>query len=96
MNTPWETTWEEDVTGKPVCVLTNGDLWVRTKGRVDADRGVLFERAWIEAMRLELEHTVDPVERKVVEHALNRAIKEEQISQAMRREAREAAERLNG
>ncbi len=91
MSMPWETTWEEDATGKPICVLTKGDLWVRTKGRIGGDRSVLFERALIEALRMELAATTDPVERKVVDASLRRAIKEEQISQAVRREEAEKA-----
>jgi hypothetical protein len=91
---PWVVEFITDVTGKPICRIANPDdpsMWVETKGRVGGESSVLFERAWIEAMRLELERAADPDLVKEVENDLQRAVKEEQISQAIRRENAERA-----
>ncbi len=86
----WAVTWETDSTGKPICALTKGKDWVRTKGRVGCDQSVLFERAWIEALLMDLASTTDPEERRRIENDLGRARKDEMISQALRRDAAEA------
>jgi streptomycin 6-kinase len=87
----WEVSWEEDLTGKPIVCLRKGDYWVRTKGRIGGDKTILFERAYIEALRYDLSQAADDDERRAIENDLGRAIKDEQVSQALRREAVERA-----
>lgn len=89
---PWSVEFLEDHSGKPSCVICEPDHpkhWVKTIGRKGIDQSILFERAWIAALELELSRATDSALRKEIEDDLARAHKEEQISQAIRREKAE-------
>jgi hypothetical protein len=75
----------------PVLLLEKGELWAETHGERGIDPQIMYERALIEALRLELSRAEDDGERASIEESLRRAVMEERISQQMRREAAEAA-----
>jgi hypothetical protein len=55
------------------------------------DVQIMYERAMIEALRLEQSRTEDEAEQAAIGDALRRAQMEERVSQQMRREAAEVA-----
>jgi hypothetical protein len=75
----------------PVLRLEKGDLWVETHGERGIDPQIMYERAMIEALRLEQSNTEDEAERVAIGEQLRRAQMEERVSQQMRREAAEVA-----
>ena len=72
---------------KPYVLLTKGKDWVKTVGRPGIDPEILLERALIEALTKDVAATLDPQARRGWEQKLHRAIKDEQVSQAMRLDA---------
>jgi hypothetical protein len=75
----------------PVLRLEKGDMWAETHGEPGMDPQILYERAMIEALRLEMDRAGEGPETESIRAALRRAEMEERISQQMRREAAEAA-----
>lgn len=77
---------------KPYVYLSKGAEWVKVMGRPGIDPEILLERAVIEALRKDLA-VAEPrsKEREKVAKLLQRAIKDEQVSQELRRDAMLAA-----
>lgn len=82
---------EDEENRHPVLRLEKGDLWVETHGERGIDPQIMYERAMIEALRLELSQADDEGQRASIEEQLKRAQMEERVSQQMRREAAEVA-----
>jgi hypothetical protein len=70
----------------PVLRLEKGDLWAETHGEPGIDPTIMYERALIEALRLELSRAEDEAEKAVISESLRRAVMEERVSQQIRRE----------
>ena len=76
----------------PVLRLEKGELWAETHGERGIDPTIMYERALIEALRLELSRAEEgSAAHTTITESLRRAVMEEKVSQQMRREAAEAA-----
>ncbi len=77
----------------PVLRLEKGDLWSETYGEPGMDPTIMYERALIEALRLELSRAEAGAESEAIAESLRRAVMEERVSQQIRRES--AANEVN-
>ncbi len=88
---PWGVHFGKDSNGRPMIRLEKGEHWVEFVGREGIDREILYQRAIIEALKMDMDHAKSENDRRFIEQQLKHALKDEEISQAMRRDARIAA-----
>lgn len=80
----WGAEFSVDADGHRIIRLSKGHLWVETMGGRDADKEVLYQRAIIEALKMDLARARSEEEKRFVDSQLRHAVKDEEVSMQLR------------